>query len=56
MTLISKKESEKKVKESKKKVKESKKKVKKSKNQDSMDKTNFYLSILPSSPWAVSGM
>jgi hypothetical protein len=50
MTLISKKESEKKVKESKKKVKESKKKVKKSKNQDSMDKTNLFLSTLPFSP------
>jgi hypothetical protein len=32
----------------------SKKKVKKVKNQDSMDKTNFFLSTLPFSPWVVS--
>jgi hypothetical protein len=32
----------------------SKKKVKKVKNQDSMNKTNFFLSTLPFSPWAVS--
>jgi hypothetical protein len=32
---------------------EHKKKVKKVKNQDSMGKTNFYLSTLPFSPWAV---
>jgi hypothetical protein len=32
----------------------SKKKVKEVKNQDSMNKTNFFLSTLPFSPWAVS--
>jgi hypothetical protein len=31
-----------------------KKEVKKVKNQDSMDKTNFFLSTMPFSPWAVS--
>jgi hypothetical protein len=31
-----------------------KKKVKKVKNQDFMGKTNFILSTLPFSPWAVS--
>jgi hypothetical protein len=31
----------------------SKKKVKKVKNQDSMGKTNFFLSTLPFSPWGV---
>jgi hypothetical protein len=30
-----------------------KKKLKKVKNQDSMGKTNFFLSTLPFSPWAV---
>jgi hypothetical protein len=29
------------------------KKVKKVKNQDSMGKTNFFLSTLPFSPWAI---
>jgi hypothetical protein len=33
---------------------EEKTKVKKVKNQDSMGKTNFFLSILPYSPWAIS--
>jgi hypothetical protein len=33
---------------------EQKKKVKKVKNQDSMSKTNFFLSTLPFSPWAAS--
>jgi hypothetical protein len=34
---------------------EQKKKVKKSgKNQDSMGKTNFFLSTMPFSPWAAS--
>jgi hypothetical protein len=32
---------------------EQKEKVKKVKNQDSMDKTNLFLSTLPFSPWAV---
>jgi hypothetical protein len=32
----------------------SKKKVKKVKNQDFMDKTNFFLSTLPFSPWVAS--
>jgi hypothetical protein len=32
---------------------EQKKKVKKMKNQDSMGKTNFFLSTLLFSPWAV---
>jgi hypothetical protein len=30
-----------------------KKSEKKVKNQDSMDKTNFFLSTLPFSPWAI---
>jgi hypothetical protein len=33
---------------------EDKIKVKKVKNQDTMGKTNFFLSTLPFSPWAVS--
>jgi hypothetical protein len=31
-----------------------KKKSEKSENQDSMDKTNFFLSTVPFSPWAIS--
>jgi hypothetical protein len=33
---------------------EQNKKVEKSKNQDSMGKTNFFLSTLPFNPWAIS--
>jgi hypothetical protein len=33
---------------------EQKRKVKKVKNQDLMGKTNYFLSTLPFSPWAIS--